>query len=75
MKKTRPNNEDPLPKDKPASYGNEKPVPQKDIRNTATRKDKGISRIKSDSDSPQKVREKIEYDHQKKEQDPGMTKR
>ena len=73
MKKTIPANEvvPPLPKDKPATYGNTK----KSGKTSAARHDRGPATIKSDKDSPQKTREKLEHDDKKTERDPGMSER
>ncbi len=74
MNKPNNKNHQPLPKDKPESYGNVKTHSTKGTKSTATRLDKGKTKIKSENDSPQKAREKTEYDPQKREEDPGMTK-
>jgi hypothetical protein len=75
MKKIIPalEKQNPLPQDKPATYTNDGKT--KKVSSTGNRTDRGVAKIKSDTDSPQKIREKMEYDIKKPEMDPGMTKR
>lgn len=75
MKKNQKEPTPPLPKRKPASYDNQGPPMSKEPKERDVRKDKGVTSVKSDKNNPQKLREKIEFDHDKPERDPGMTKR
>lgn len=75
MKKIKPITEQtpPLPKDKPATYGRGAKSTKLNGSSTGNRQNKQPA--KSTKGTPQSERVKLEYDPDKKERDPGMTKR